>query len=636
VDYRELGRRHPVRNATAFVSALTVALAALIGVCAPLASAAPLQNSFRIGSGASPVTPYVIGPATGKIHYAINRQVCPRPKLADENQCFAMVREAVAKGTPNAIAYRTPAALEAHVVTAAGTIGPGPAGGYTPNDLAAAYGYNPNVNRKSQLIALVDWYNDPDALTDLNTFDTQYGLPKETSTSFRQVNQEGKASPLPQNNQASSIEESLDIESARAVCHTCRLVLIEANGPTDAEESAAENEAVKLGATEISNSYGGPEYDGDGSYFAGTAKQIAAYNHPGVVITASAGDEGWYGWTDANTDPPSENSADFPATSPDVVAVGGTSLEISATTGARTLESVWNDNGPDDSNFLSGEESGEGAGGGGCSALFTAAAWQSHYSGYTAAGCDGKRLDNDIAAVADPETGFDVYDSDDPGTGPWITVGGTSLSSPVVAAMWALAGGAGGAAYPASSLYVNGTYRASGHYDVTSGGNSFCGGDTTADCGTVTAEVSATNNPNGLGDGYLDCSFPLNGDPVIGTYPALNSECNATTGFDGPSGIGTPNGLSMFTPTNPSLTVALASKPKAGRSGTYKVKVKERSPNTHVTSYKWAWGNGTTTTTKSASVKHKFKKAGSYSVTLTVSDSRYQATVKTVKVKVAK
>ncbi len=491
MDLQSIGRAAVCRRALCTIFAVMLGAAVL----AAGASAAPLGNGLALNLH-PPGSASIVGPATGTIHYARNQSVCPKPAKADEVRCFAMIRVPVAKGTTGAIAYR---ALSRPINAAPNSIGPGPAGGYTPDDLAAAYGYNANVNRSSQLIALVDWYNDPNVVGDLNTFDQAYGLPNETSSSFRVVNEHGAASPLPADNQQTSVEESLDVDAARAVCHTCRLVLIEANTPTDADLSIAENEAVHMGATEISNSFGGGETKLN-------ATTLAAFNHPGVVITASTGDNGWYGWAAANnTNGKSANSPEFPSTDPNVVAVGGTSLDINSS-GARTSEDVWNDNGADDLNYLEGGAGG-GAGGGGCSMIYKAPAWQSHYSGYSAARCGGKRLAADVAADADPETGFDVYDSYVSG---WITVGGTSLASPLLAGMWALADGAAGTAYPASTLYVNGTYRKTSHYDVAAGGNGFCGGDTTTHCAEVAEDLSndTIDNPNGLGVGLAGLQLP--------------------------------------------------------------------------------------------------------------------------------
>src|SRR5581483_9735732 len=120
-----------------------------------------------------------------------------------------------------------------------------------------------------------------------------------------------------------------------------------------------------------------------------------------------------------------------------------------------------------------------GGSGGGCSKWITAPSWQHHIRGYRQTGCGTKRLAADISADGDPETGFDVYTSWACAKGchvGWGTIGGTSLSSPLIAAMWALAGGAGGVAYPAASLYAHATRAHSRFFDVIHGGNSWCDG----------------------------------------------------------------------------------------------------------------------------------------------------------------
>jgi hypothetical protein len=202
------------------------------------------------------------------------------------------------------------------------------------------------------------------------------------------------------------------------------------------------------------------------------------------------------------------------------VAVGGTSLELK-TGGARKSESVWNDSGrPTHREFKRFSASG-----GGCSTMFTAPAWQQSVPGWASTGCGTKRLANDIAAVADPYTGFDVYDSYayEPGFTPgWVTLGGTSLSSPLVAALYGLAGGSHGVSYPATSLYAH-LGEGSALYDVTKGGNGYCDGEQLGPCGEPAIDEE-------LGD--VDCE---------GT-----TACDAAAGFDGPSGVGAPNGLAAF------------------------------------------------------------------------------------------
>jgi hypothetical protein len=149
--------------------------------------------------------------------------------------------------------------------------------------------------------------------------------------------------------------------------------------------------------------------------------------------------------------------------------------------------------------------------------------------GWTNTLCGSKRLDNDISAVADPYTGFDIYDSyncgescEEGGLGKgWVTIGGTSLSSPLVSALYALAGGSGGVSYPAATLY--GHLRQPSLYDVTEGGNGYCDGEAASPCGEP-----AINEKYG----DIDC---------LGT-----TACDAAPGFDGPSGVGTPKGLGAF------------------------------------------------------------------------------------------
>jgi hypothetical protein len=585
-------------------------------------------------AGATTATHVKPAAASPSVHYAVNEPICAQPKDPNAMRCFALRRVDVPKGTRGAYAYVRPNA-----------IGLGPGGGYTPDDLAAAYDYNPNVNRSSQLVGIVDWFDDPDALSDLNAFDSEYGLRRETSASFRKVNQTGKTSPLPKSDHEGSGEIALDVESVRGVCHTCRILLVEANGPSDADLAAAENRAAAMGATEISNSFGESEHKV-------SASVLAAYNHPGVVITASTGDDGWYGWDFGNnpTDPKnpnasvSRNAAEFPSTDPDVVAVGGTTLDLN-NDGSRSDEYVWNENGADDQN---GIEAGQkrGAGGGGCSRLYAAKPWQAHYPGYAAAGCKGKRLAADISAIADPATGFDVLDSYAPTPG-WQTIGGTSLAAPVTAALFALAGGSGGAAYPASTLYTNGSVRAPSLFDVTIGGNGFCAGDSTSSCGGFVFNFTGgqTHNPNGLGAGNVECSFPRAATPTTppadpASPPPFSSECNAVTGYDGPSGLGAPKNDALYTSTNPRASITRPSLMKLHTAEPFTAHASEPLSGTHLTNYYWNWGDGHATSTNSASttnaVKHNYTKPGAYTVTLTVTDSRYQVGVQRTTVTVGK
>jgi len=562
-------------------------------------------------------------PEARSIRYAVAKRVCSTPRPG-EAACHAIRLVPAAKGAPGATPYVSPSYAK------------GPAGGFAPSALAAAYGYQPTV-ATTQTVAIVDAFNDPHALADLNRFDHHYGLPQETAASFRKVNQDGDASPLPANNAGWSLEIALDIETVRAVCNRCRILLVEAFSALNSRLALAVKTAARLGATEISNSYGARER---GNVPPRIPK---AYHQPGIVVTASTGDDGWFGWDKANNGPSgwSDNAPSAPAVYPTVVAVTGTRLALNPD-GTRAHETVWNENGLHDKKGLSRgfAHGAKGASGGGCSNIYVAPAWQSAVSGYRNTGCkSGKRLAGDVAALADPFTGFDIYST---GHG-WITLGGTSLASPLVAAMWALAGGAGVEKYPAKSLYDRLHYQPGAVFDVRVGGNSFCGGDTKANCSAaVTAQVPGTGNPNNLTNsnnhypggwaGLLDCGFKGRG--LEGTV-AADKQCYATAGYDGPSGVGAPNGLTVFHPTRPTVRVTAPAVLQLQTVQTWSADhFTDGLSGALPSNYKWSWGDGTTTSTSSSSTTHKFTRAGTYKVTVTVTDSVGQkaAAAKTITV----
>jgi hypothetical protein len=533
-----------------------------------------------------------------------------------------MRRNVVAKGTPGA----RPFAVRASYPT-------GPAGGYTPADLASAYDFNPAVATTGQTVAIVDAYNDPDARADLSHFDANYGLPAETTSSLSIVGQTGTAA-LPSNDTTGwNVEESLDLDSVRGVCHTCKIILVETNSSSDSDLAAGVKSAVGLGATEVSNSYGGVE---DSSMTAAQAAAYEAeYTYPGVVVTASTGDDGWYEFDQVNEGNYFDGDApELPASLPTVVSVGGTTLNLTPS-GTRSSETVWNRNGKDDE---TGWDDGFafGAGGGGCSTVYNAQGWQHSVSGFAATGCKAKRLNADVSAIADPYTGYDIYDSDTAGGGPggWATYGGTSLASPVVSAMWALAGGSGGVKYPALSLYGHLQTTPSSFYDVTSGSNAFCNGDSPAGCaanGPFAPYDSA--NPNQAGAGDVDCSFP--GDDVSGTTPISNRQCRAFTGYDGPSGVGTPNGLTGFTAMSPTTTLTPPATLTHGSPATFTSTATDPFPGGKITSWTWIFGDGSSTvTTATGSASHTYAAAGHYTVHATAHDNYGRAGSMIVKVTV--
>jgi PKD domain/Subtilase family len=507
----------------------------------------------------------------------------------------------------------------------------GPAKGYTPADLATAYGFNPK-HGAGQTIGIVDAFDDPNIVTDLDAFDLQYGLAPETATSFVKVGQTGSTTALPAADTTGwSVEESLDVETARGVCNGCKILLVEVKNTSATAFLGGVKTAVRLGATEVSNSYGGPENPSWSKKRRATYE--AGYHYPGVVITASTGDDGWFTWDLANAGVPSANAPNIPATLPTVVAVGGTTLTLKAN-GTRKAESVWNENGLVDG-FGLHKGGPQGATGGGCSRLYTARGWQSHVSGYAKTGCGTSRLAADVSALADPDTGFDVdatYDCGKPcqPVG-WQTLGGTSLSSPLIAAMWALAGGADGVKLPALSLYGHSIAAKPHRYDVKIGGNSWCDKDRT--CAADTKHEHLGENPNGLGNvqtgqalRLLDCAFTHAGKPVKD-----DTQCNAAKGYDGPSGVGTPIGLTMFKPMSPTVRIHRPASLHAKAAEKFAGGGTDPFPGGKISSYVWVWGDGTHKS-HGPSPSHSYAKPGRYVMSLTETDNYGRVATRTVTV----
>ncbi|HWG73836.1 MAG TPA: S53 family peptidase [Acidimicrobiales bacterium] len=329
--------------------------------------------------------------------------------------------------------------------------------GYGPSALRSAYALASAAASSGggQTVAIVDAYNDPKAAADLATYRSTFGIPACTVASgcFTQMSQTGSTTSLPRNNGSWSEEISLDLDMVSAICPNCHILLVEASSASIANLAAAAREAAARGATEVSNSYGGSESSTQTSY-------DSSYNHAGVAVTASAGDSGY--------------GVSFPASSPYVTAVGGTSLVTSNTTRGWT-ETAW---------------SGTGSG---CSTVEAKPSWQSD------TGC-ARRTVGDVSADADPNTGVAVYDSYSyQGYSGWLVFGGTSVASPIIASVYALAGNASSVGTGAQHVYA----EAGSLNDVTSGSNGTC-------------SSSAA---------YL---------------------CTAGPGYDGPTGLGTPAGTTAF------------------------------------------------------------------------------------------
>ncbi len=314
-------------------------------------------------------------------------------------------------------------------------LGNGAEGGYSPENLRSAYDLPSTTGGSGQTVAIVDAYDDPNAESDLNVYRSFYALPECTKANgcFKTVNEHGGTS-MPAANAEWAEEISLDLDMVSAICPHCHILLVAASGEEPAELSNAENEAAKLGATEISNSYG--------FEFSSEPTHASAFDHPGIPITVAAGDSGY--------------KAEWPAANPNVIAVGGTSLEP-ASNSRHWKESVWY-----------GKEAGETYGtGSGCSKE-PKPAWQKD------AGCSF-RTNNDVAAVADQNTPVSSYDSYQ-NPSPWQLMGGTSVATPIIAAAMALANPYTRTFEGAKALYAQAALSTGTLDDVTVGKNGTCGG----------------------------------------------------------------------------------------------------------------------------------------------------------------
>lgn len=327
-----------------------------------------------------------------------------------------------------------------------------PATGLTPTGLRDAYKLN-GLSAGGRTVAIVDAYGYPNLERDLGVYRSQFGLSACTTANgcLKVINQTGGTS-LPRFNVGWAGEQALDVDAVSAAAPDAKIVVVQANSASFADLGAAVVTASKqAGVVAISNSYGG----GDAS----DATYGTYYNHPGIAVTASTGDDGYQGGS-------------YPASSSYTTAVGGTSL-VAASNTRGWSESVW---------------SGAGSG---CSTYNTALPGAASFS----TGCS-KRAMADVSAAADPSKGgMAIYYPTSKTASTWAQFGGTSEAAPIIAAVYALSGNTAG--YANSLPYAH----PGSLFDVTSGSN--------------------------------------------GTCPTTQW-CNARAGWDGPTGLGTPNGAGAF------------------------------------------------------------------------------------------
>jgi subtilase family serine protease len=297
-----------------------------------------------------------------------------------------------------------------------------PTGGLTAAQLRKAYGLPPASGAASAsgpLIAIVAAFEDKTAESDLAKYRSQFGLPPCTSKSgcFTKVisssgsgDGDGGAGDVTRAPTTWADEIALDLAMASASCPTCRLLLVESGGDDLDSLADAVNVAAAYHPAAISNSWGVVEAGNQAGIDPGAQ---AAFNHPGIAITAAAGDL---------------DVVEFPASSPFVTAVGGTTLTADGSARGWS-ESVW------------------GQTGNGCSTMFPVPAWQTTVP----SGCAGRFI-ADVSMLADYSPGVAVFSTAEGG---WVVLGGTSVGAPFVAGLYAQAGDYGATTIGAPGLYAN-------------------------------------------------------------------------------------------------------------------------------------------------------------------------------------
>ncbi|MEV5960112.1 carboxypeptidase regulatory-like domain-containing protein [Kribbella sp. NPDC051952] len=414
-------------------------------------------------------------------------EVCPPPTKPGVASCLALRRTDVA--AKKGLVAATPA-------------------GYGPDKLWSAYNLPSTTQGMGETVAIVDAYDDQTAESDLATYRAQFGLPACTSASgcFRKVDQRGGTDyPAPDAGWAQEI--SLDLDMVSAACPNCSILLVEADDPELESLGIAVDKAVELGAKYVSNSYGAPEDPTE-------VEVDHHFNHPGVAVTASTGDSGY--------------GTSYPAASPYVTAVGGTSMFTDPFSPRGVYETAW-----------------AGAGSG-CSIVEPKPAWQ------TDTGCS-RRSAADISAVADPSTGVAVYTST---LGGWTVFGGTSASAPLIAAVYALAGPPVADTNPASYLYETAVAQPTNMNDVTVGSNGSCpasylctagvGYDGPTGLGTPLSEYGFKHHDHGQLTGVV--TDAATGKPVSGVDVTVGSAVGHTDA-DGRYSLILPLGTFQITAT---------------------------------------------------------------------------------------
>ena len=481
----------PARALLACVAVLACALASLPSMASAAGTGAEAPGPFGLAAlGAGPLAGgRAVVTSKAQITGVASRPSSTEPYWAcPEEQCEAIIDPAPRRGRSGRFELPGGPQLE----------GSGELGGFDPQDLRSAYDI-PSGGGSEETIALVDAYGYPNAEANLAVYRERYGLPpcSKANGCFAKVNQSGVEGEYPAAVESWETESALDLEMASTACPECHIMLVEGKTNGDINLAEAVNTAARLGASEISASYG----KAASSCQDGCASERGAYDHPGILIAAAAGDKGY--------------GPNFPASLPSVVAVGGTALHH-APNARGWSEEVW-------------YEASRGSGtGGGCSE-FEKPVWQLDSV------CTG-RTANDVSADAACVTPVSVYNIHG-----WVNVCGTSASTPLVAGIEAHAS-AYARAEGGDAFYED---PAAAH-DVTEGSDGECG----------TAE-------------YL---------------------CHAEPGYDGPTGVGTPDGPLQLSAGGPPLVLTRSAGAVSGSAATLEGSV---NPQGEESTYQFEYGTTT-------------------------------------------
>ncbi len=315
---------------------------------------------------------------------------------------------------------------------------------YSPSQIRSAYSFDSSYSGSGETIAIIDAYGSPSIQNDLNYFDSAYGLPAIT------IQIVTLGSKHISKNAGWALETSLDVEYAHAMAPNARIVLIETSSASSSSliTSAVNYAYNTTHANVISMSWGLAESQMTSSQLKSYDSTFQYVGQHGVIMVAASGDSGANDGTSAPT-------VNFPAASPYVVGVGGTTLSVSVSGGTTTYQrTAWNSSG------------------GGVSQYFSEPTYQSS-SGISLSG----RGVPDVSYDANPNTGVWVYDTTTyQGLSGWIGVGGTSAGAPQWSAIFAEAQQVNPSLNGANvlsalySVYSSSSYS-SAFYDITSGYN---------------------------------------------------------------------------------------------------------------------------------------------------------------------